>query len=80
LAPSAITINSTLLKVDVVKQNKEKVAIESLDEILKEIIVQAYSELWEYLQAQLQRERAKMQQEIVAVLKNRAGDITSHKW
>ena len=66
-------IKKTMLSLDMVKQNKEKVAIETLDEILKEIIVQAYSELWEYLQAQLQRERAKMQQEMVALLKRKTG-------
>jgi hypothetical protein len=66
-------IQKTMLTLDMVKQNKEKVHIETLDEILKEIIVQAYAELWEYLQAQLQRERAKMQQEMVSLLKRKTG-------
>ena len=71
-------IQNTLLSVDVVKQNKQKVSIETLDEVLKEIIVQAYAELWEYLQSQLQRERAKMQQEMASLLKTRS--LTENKW
>lgn len=74
-------IQKTMLNLDMVKQNKEKVHIETLDEILKEIIVQSYAELWEFLQAQLQKERAKMQQEMLAVLKKKnLGTVTEFSW
>lgn len=66
-------IQKTMLSIDMVKQSKEKVHKETLDEILKEIIVQAYAELWEYLQAQLQRERAKMQSEVAELLRRKQG-------
>lgn len=67
-------VQKTILDIDLIKQNKEKVSIETLDEILKEIIVQSYAELWEFLEAQLQRERTKMQQEMNSFM------ATNHKW
>lgn len=77
VAAVGVELQKSMLSVDMVKQNKEKVQIETLDEILKEIIVQAYSELWEYLQAQLGRERQKMQAEMSVTLANMKARATS---
>jgi hypothetical protein len=57
-------IQALLTGVDLKTENREKAHVETLQNILKEIIVQAYAELWEYLQKQLQDERAKLQQEM----------------
>lgn len=59
-------IQALLTGVDLKTENREKAHVETLQNILKEIIVQAYAELWEYLQKQLQDERAKLQQEMQA--------------
>jgi len=57
-------IQAILTATDLETENREKVHVETLQGILKEIIVQAYAELWEYLQKQLQDERAKLQKEM----------------
>jgi len=57
-------IQSLLTAVDLATENREKAHVETLQGVLKEIIVQAYAELWEYLQKQLQDERAKLQKEM----------------
>lgn len=57
-------IQGLLTTVDLATENREKAHVETLQGVLKEIIVQAYAELWEYLQKQLQDERAKLQLEM----------------
>lgn len=59
-------IQTMLTSVDLATENREKAHVETLQGVLKEIIVQAYAELWEYLQKQLQDERAKLQAEMQA--------------
>lgn len=63
-----LNIKQTMLNIDLIKQNKEKVAIETLDEILREIIKQAYKELWDYLKACMDKERVSLQKEYMALL------------
>jgi len=57
-------LQKMLTNVDMKTENRDKPHVEVLQEVLKEIIVQAYSELWEFLQQQLQQERAKLQSEM----------------
>lgn len=60
---------------DIKVENREKVHVETLEGILKEIIVQAYAELWEYLQKQLLEERKKLQSEMEAAAKKLKTDF-----
>lgn len=69
-----------IMKVDFLKQNKEKVQIENLEEILKEIIVQSYSELWEYLQGQLAKERQKHERELQEAIKKLTENSKKPSW
>lgn len=55
-----------MTNVDVRTENRDKVHIEVLSEILKEILVQAHAELWEFMQIQLQQERQRLQTEMEA--------------
>ena len=59
-------IQGLLTNLDLKTENREKAHVETLQGILKEIMVQAYAELWEYLQKQLQAEKAKLQLEMQA--------------
>lgn len=68
-------IQALLTGVDLKTENREKAHVETLQNILKEIIVQAYAELWEYLQKQLQDERAKLQQEMQAAANKLKNDF-----
>jgi len=68
-------IQALLTGVDLKTENREKAHVETLQNILKEIIVQAYAELWEYLQKQLQDERAKLQQEMQAAANKLKSDF-----
>lgn len=61
-------VRETILNINLVKENKQKVSIETLEEILKEIIKQAYKELWDYLEVNLQKERLAMQREAASLL------------
>lgn len=69
-------IQALMTGVDLKTENREKAHVETLQLILKEIIVQAYAELWEYLQKQLQDERAKLQQEMQAAANKLKNDFT----
>jgi len=69
-------VQSLLSQVDLATENREKAHVETLQEILKEIIVQAYAELWEYLQKQLVDERAVMQKEMQEVAVKLKDDFT----
>ena len=69
-------IQALMTGVDLKTENREKAHVETLQLILKEIIVQAYAELWEYLQKQLQDERAKLQQEMQAAANKLKSDFT----
>lgn len=55
-----------MTNIDVRTENRDKVHIEVLSEILKEILVQAHAELWEFMQIQLQQERQRLQAEMEA--------------
>ena len=57
-------IQKLLSSVDLNVENRNKTHVETLDGVLKEIIVQAYAELWEYMQKQLENERIKLQQDM----------------
>lgn len=57
-------LQKMLANVDIQTENRDKPHIEVLQEILKDIIIQAYSELWEFMQQQLLADRAKMQAEM----------------
>jgi hypothetical protein len=57
-------VQKLLSSVDLDVENRKKTHVETLDGVLKEIIVQAYAELWEYMQKQLQDERVKLQKEM----------------
>lgn len=75
-------VKGLLSSIDLNVENRNKTHVETLDGILKEIIVQSYAELWEYLQKQLQDERAKLQQEMQGAankLKNEFMDYMDQK-
>jgi hypothetical protein len=57
-------LQKLLTTVDLKTENREKPHIDVLQDVLKEIITQAYEELWEFMLTQLQQERLKMQSEI----------------
>ena len=71
-------IQALLTSVDLKTENREKAHVETLQNILKEIIVQAYAELWEYLQKQLQDERAKLQQEMQTAANKLKNDFVNY--
>lgn len=71
-------LQKMLTEVDLQTENREKVHVEALQGILKEIIVQAYTELWEYLQQQLRDERAKLQQEMKAAADKLKNDFNHY--
>ena len=56
-------INQLLSDVDFKTENREKPHVQVLQETLKEIVVQSYAELWEYVQMQLVEERKAMKKE-----------------
>ncbi len=56
-------IKKLFTSVDFKTENREKVHVETLNSILKEIIVQAYTELWEYSEERFNSERARLQKE-----------------
>lgn len=62
-------VKNLLQDLDLNVENRDKAHLETLQVILKEIIVQAYAELWEYLQRQLNDERNKLQQELTVSAK-----------
>ena len=39
-------------------ENREKVHVDTMSKVIREIVVQAYSELWEHLSVKLEKERA----------------------
>lgn len=58
------SLKEMLTNIDMKTENRDKSHIDVLQEVFKEIIVQAYSELWEFLQQQLQNDRKKLQDEM----------------
>jgi hypothetical protein len=71
-------IQALLTTLDLKTENREKSHVETLQTVLKEIIVQAYAELWEYLQKQLTEERAKLQTEMQAAANKLRQDFLYH--
>lgn len=66
-------VKKLFTSVDFKTENREKVHVETLNSILKEIIVQAYTELWEYSEERFNIERQKIQKEsadAIQALKN----------
>lgn len=51
-------VQKLLIDLDVTGENREKVHVETMGEIVKEIVVLAYAELWEQLSIKLEKERA----------------------
>jgi hypothetical protein len=72
-------IQETILSLNLVRENKQKIAIETLDEVLKEIIQTAYAELWDHLNANLQKERLTMQKEVMAILQKQNNSTSSKR-
>lgn len=68
-------IQNLLTNVDLKTENREKAHIDVLEGVLKEIVVVAYAELWQYLQRQLQDERAKLQHEMQAAANKLRSDF-----
>lgn len=50
-------VQKLLVDLDITGENREKVHVETMSEIVKEIILQAYAELWEQLAKKLDSER-----------------------
>lgn len=50
-------VQKLLVDLDISGENREKVHVETMSEIVKEIILQAYGELWEQLVKKLEQER-----------------------
>ena len=50
-------VQKLLVDLDITGENREKVHVETMSEIVKEIILQAYAELWEHLAKKLESER-----------------------
>lgn len=50
-------VQQLLVDLDITGENREKVHVETMSEIIKEIILQAYAELWEQLSKKLESER-----------------------
>ena len=57
-------IQNMLSNLDLTTENREKTHVQNLQEIIKEIIVQAYSELWIFVEKQLESDRQKLQNEM----------------
>lgn len=51
-------VQKLLIDLDVTGENREKVHVETMSEIVKEIIIEAYGELWGHLSIKLEKERA----------------------
>jgi hypothetical protein len=51
-------VQKLLVDLDVTGENREKVHLETMSEIIKETIVLAYAELWQQLSIKLEKERA----------------------
>lgn len=71
-------IQNLLTNVDLKTENRDKAHVETLQVVLKEIVVQAYAELWEYLQKQSQNERAKLQAEMQAAANKLKADFMQY--
>lgn len=50
-------VQKLLVDLDVKSENKDKVHVETMSTVIKEIIVQAYAELWDQLSIKLDKER-----------------------
>lgn len=50
-------VQKLLVDLDITGENRDKVHVETMSEIVKEIILQAYAELWEQLAKKLESER-----------------------
>ena len=57
-------IQNLLTNIDLTTENLDKVHTENLQEVLKEIITQAYTELWTFTERQLEADRKKLQEEM----------------
>ena len=57
-------IQNLLTNIDLTTENRDKVHIENLQETLKDIITQAYTELWTFTERQLEADRKKLQEEM----------------
>lgn len=57
-------VKKLLGDIDFKTENRAKAHTTTLQSVLKEIIVQAYSELWEYAQMELRTERDKLQRQL----------------
>lgn len=69
-------VQNLIGNIDLTVENRKKVHISTLEGILKEIIVQAYAELWEHLQKQLAADKAKMQAEMQLAAKKLTNEFS----
>jgi hypothetical protein len=68
-------IEALFSNLDMKKENRDKTQLENLETILKEIIVQAYSELWEYAYRENLKERDRMEAEMEAMIVRKSSEI-----
>lgn len=59
-------VQKLLIDLDLTGENRERVHVETMGEIVKEIVVLAYAELWEQLSIRLQNERAEISRQAAA--------------
>jgi hypothetical protein len=76
LSSISVEIQNLLTTLDLKTENREKVHVENLQDVFKEIIVIAYSELWGYLQSQLEVEKEKINKQFQEAAKKLAKDFT----
>ena len=71
-------IQNLLTNIDLTTENREKYHAENLQETLKEIITQAYAELWTFTEKQLESDRKKLQEEMQIAANNLKKEFEAH--
>jgi hypothetical protein len=72
-------VQSLLKSVDLSSENQEKSHVQTLQSVIKEIVVAAYSELWEYSDKQVQDEIARLRKENLATLNQLKNDFAHYE-
>ena len=71
-------IHNLLTNMDLQTENRDKVHVENIQETIKEIIVQAYKELWTFTEKQLETDRKKLQDEMQIAAQKLKKDFDSY--
>ena len=71
-------IQNLLTNMDLQTENRDKVHVENIQETIKEIIVQAYKELWTFTEKQLETDRKKLQDEMQIAAQKLKKDFDSY--